>query len=765
MNSPIIETYPIYDGLEDIISETRAWYSALGLRMGGSLYSVIKASEGITGLVHSIAKTLGWNNISKKVRIVVEEMPSIAYITPGASQTIVHVGSWLYSRDKMEKWHPRISSMSENEMLVLTLGLINGAVALDMIAKATEELREATIRKALDALNNAYDRGYDQVYAVDVERMPWPDADVDERYIYIASAIHDILAMKACLTEFRDANWIVFPVLLFREFFDGDFAYHFRDEIKKDDTIDNLVGCVSALRCFSTHSASILDVESSVGINIIKAMLASTIESIQDNSNMAMSAISEEMLNAYIEEITSFDPKEKSQSESGDEGDESSNGNDSQSGKDSESDNDKQKSDKQSRQESGMINNIEPKDSSTPVNEDIAKSPVKSDEQFKTTGYDGRSTDDLDHSRIREQHSLSDNKKERDGKSKSSSWLEDFMRLAFSGKIKFNNDCGNMPLPRSFKSVDEYMGALEEQVGKDGIDSWRSHYHYLRFGENMLDVYNSIDKASLKNLFMERTMDIERSQPARSGIALIPTRIVNMFTDEKIFSPLPDAETERDSEVILLIDASGSMVSKQVRFTTGDKGRISVPLHAGVTGAAYAIAEGLQRANVNCSVFAHTTLPNDDCVFVCKITDHYSLNRKNEFLSSGGIICQNNGDGYAIEEVARFFSQDGRDIGRTLIVLSDGAPSFDFYNSWSEGREHTKKAADKLREEGIAVYSISLTSGVVGSNDFIYGKKNNFFPVDELDDGTVSLSPMLKRIVDIVSKDSVRSANNVLTQG
>ena len=85
MESATIETYPTYSGLEDIISETRAWYNALGLRIGGSLFSVIRASEGITGLVHAISKTLKMTNVSKKVRISVEDIPSIAYVTPSAS--------------------------------------------------------------------------------------------------------------------------------------------------------------------------------------------------------------------------------------------------------------------------------------------------------------------------------------------------------------------------------------------------------------------------------------------------------------------------------------------------------------------------------------------------------------------------------------------------------------------------------------------------------------------------------------------------------
>ena len=137
--------------------------------------------------------------------------------------------------------------------------------------------------------------------------------------------------------------------------------------------------------------------------------------------------------------------------------------------------------------------------------------------------------------------------------------------MAFSGKIKFNHSEINIPATRSFASVAEYCDVLRE-LGEGAYTRRNTD----SFRENILDVYNSIDKVSLRNLFMERTMDIEKSQPARSGIALIPTRIVNIFTDEKIFSPLPESETERDSEVIVLVDASGSMRGHSLRFAGTD---------------------------------------------------------------------------------------------------------------------------------------------------------------------------------------------------
>lgn len=768
MTKQAVETYPTYDGLGDIISETRAWYRALGLQMGGSLYSVIRASEGITGLVHAIAKSIKADNISKKVHVVVEDTPSIAHVTYDG-QTIVHVGSWLYNREKMERWHPPVKKMSESDMLVFTLGLINGAVALDMIANSTEYIRRSTIGDALRNINYGYGRRNDAVYAIERDRASISDSELDKKFIYISSAIHDILAIKTCLTEYGNASWIVFPLLLFREFFDGDFAYYAKELIEEDDTLDNLIACVSALRCFSIHSASILDVKTSIGINLIRAMLAGTYFDIVNIAETARSVISSEMLGAYVKEIRRM--QEKQEEEGDGEGGSSDKSEKKQKGagkskagnSDDSGDGDENSPENQEPQQSknGLVDDISATDASTPVNDSISAKPIKNPDSFKMLNANGKETREKDRDKCSMQCKLSNNKKIRDGKPElNKSWLEDFMRLAFNGKIKFKNETpGGVPAPRTFDSISEYLQAVTERYE----DYYGDSNEYFR--ENILAVYNSVDKASLKNLFLERTMDVEKSQPARSGIALIPTRIVNMFTDEKIFSPLPENETERDSEVIILVDASGSMRAGSLAVVDNSGKPHYMSLYDGVTGAAYAIADGLQRANVNCSVFAHSTMRGGDGVFVCKITDQYSCNRLNEFASAGSIVSRNNGDSYALEEVSKFFSQDGHDVGRTLIVLSDGQPAFHGYSGDEKGDMATKKAADKLRDEGIKVYSISLVDRVVRDNDRIYGKANNFFPVDERDSNIVSLSPMLKKIVDIVAENTPRSANNVLTQG
>jgi hypothetical protein len=53
--------------------------------------------------------------------------------------------------------------------------------------------------------------------------------------------------------------------------------------------------------------------------------------------------------------------------------------------------------------------------------------------------------------------------KERTGKDADGSWLEQFMKLAFSGKIKFNRDAMDAPRTRTFKNVNEYIAFLKAE--------------------------------------------------------------------------------------------------------------------------------------------------------------------------------------------------------------------------------------------------------------------------------------------------------------
>ncbi len=145
--------YPVLDGLGDIVSETREWYRALGIRLGGSLYSVVKATNGVSALVHMVADTIGAQApISERVECSVDDTPSIAYLTYEPQGTVAHIGSWLYNRKQMEEWLPQVKHMNDADMLALSVGMINGALALDIIAKSTSLAREYTISQLVRSI-------------------------------------------------------------------------------------------------------------------------------------------------------------------------------------------------------------------------------------------------------------------------------------------------------------------------------------------------------------------------------------------------------------------------------------------------------------------------------------------------------------------------------------------------------------------------------------------------------------------------------------
>jgi hypothetical protein len=91
-------------------------------------------------------------------------------------------------------------------------------------------------------------------------------------------------------------------------------------------------------------------------------------------------------------------------------------------------------------------------------------------------------------------------------------------------------------------------------------------------------------------------------------------------------------------------------------------------------------------------------------------------------MGSGSSICYGNRDGAAIKLVThKFKSQSGK---RILFVMSDGAPT-DY--GWGENAYHiTRSEANKAREQGIEVYSLSLTKYVIPTTNKIYGEEYNY---------------------------------------
>jgi Mg-chelatase subunit ChlD len=681
--------------------------------------------------------------ISKNVECSVDDIPSIAYLTYDVGGTVAHIGYWLYNRNQMEEWLPAVKHMNDADMLALSVGMINGAIALDMIAKSTSNARSLTIYRLALSMRSLYSRnrldGESAFYVFgdnsESRAVRFNEEMVSEEIKYLSSAIHDILGMKSVMhSSKKSSGWVIFPILMFRTFFDGDFAVKAKINIEHEDSINNLVHAVTALRCFSASSSRILDVKNSVGINVIRALLESISDSYSDNikgDDPASAALyMADDLFTFYQEIVENEENEQNEGGGDKKKDKDKEDGDGEGG-DSDLDN----------TPNSHVKEINALDSSAPVNEKLRLRKV-------------------DEKKANKREDLAENKKARMPFSKSQrDETEKFMQAIYNpDEVKFRNTAVSNAPTIYFDSIDDYC-AHTKNTKRNGRD-------YSGYRETVMTIDRDIDKTSLRNLFMARTMDIEKSQPARSGIALIPTRIVNMFTDEKMFSPLPEESTERDSEVILLVDASGSMRGRFFKFKKSDGSGVSNTLVSGVMGVASALLDGFKMSNIRCGVYAHTTFDTNagEAPIVIKIADETTRNALQEFLDADNISNENNGDSFAIEEVVKHFVDDGKEHGKTLIVLSDGQPACDSYHGNVDGDKETKMAVDTARESGIAVYSISLTKSVVRYNDYIYGEKYNICPADE-DSDTLDITSTLQNIVKVVAKDAIRSANNVLTQG
>lgn len=227
-----------------------------------------------------------------------------------------------------------------------------------------------------------------------------------------------------------------------------------------------------------------------------------------------------------------------------------------------------------------------------------------------------------------------------------------------------------------------------------------------------------------------------RGVPKDKGRKLIKHRIAHLVTDNKLFRTPTDVGTKRGQpEVVILCDVSGSMRSGRGRLESGK----AADLMTCVVNAAHGMHLSLMNASINNIVVAHTTsgkVPNTTAYGAGPImygiasysmpffstyarTTGDTANRFGRLLS---VDCNENFDGLAVLKAGELFTKSLS--SKVLLVLSDGQPSAPGY-SGSSALSHTKMAAAKLRKDGIAVISISLTEGVMDTNNNIYGKKNN----------------------------------------
>ena len=236
-----------------------------------------------------------------------------------------------------------------------------------------------------------------------------------------------------------------------------------------------------------------------------------------------------------------------------------------------------------------------------------------------------------------------------------------------------------------------------------------SNYHSLAMDER----YRKLAEIGRQRATSNRPygMDRQRGHNIR--------KLYRIGTDQKIFAESVKVSDWKPMQVIILIDCSGSMDSS-VGHMPHSPTRINLAAKAGL-GAAY----GLSEARCEVAVYGHTaqTIGDDVCIYVGK---HFhesmaNLERKMGWMAGDADHAWNK-DGYAIEYVgSKFTSQTKR---RVLIVISDGQPNATGYENMAAA-DHTKGVVERLRQDKIDVFSISIEQESCKVNDYIYGAEFN----------------------------------------
>lgn len=218
--------------------------------------------------------------------------------------------------------------------------------------------------------------------------------------------------------------------------------------------------------------------------------------------------------------------------------------------------------------------------------------------------------------------------------------------------------------------------------------------------------------------FMQRLRTSRQVVPTRSETKVRGSRIdgvslSRIATDGKIFTTKSNevARLIKDlPEYVVLVDCSGSMYS----------------IFPMVISVLRKMAVAMTRAGIKVTFIGHTSYDNpkgnDDQPVVFNIfSTVYGIQGDidNRFDMALKLRLKENLDGYAITYASTLFSKGSR---KELIVLSDGSPQSPNY---ADGTQHTKEAIRSVRQKGIRVTSLSLTSAVVYFNNEIYGSDFN----------------------------------------
>lgn len=261
----------------------------------------------------------------------------------------------------------------------------------------------------------------------------------------------------------------------------------------------------------------------------------------------------------------------------------------------------------------------------------------------------------------------------------------------------------------------EHVGVFEISVNKTLLDEIKETENW---GDYPFKIEPDLKLNQLEKLIKARSeINRYKGMPKRSGVRL--NQLHRIATDQKVFSDTIKVQGLGRQEVIVLVDMSGSMVYSDYANQALEE--------------AYGIARNLENAKHLVSVYGHSAdchLPqffenSSGTTFVYELKSFSEL-ADNLLMFDESYpyeLYANNADGYAIEHVSKKFTEERN--RKSLIVISDGAPSANVYGSTKVGIRHTKGEVEKVRAKGINVISLSISPSCVADNNEIYGESFN----------------------------------------
>ncbi len=283
----------------------------------------------------------------------------------------------------------------------------------------------------------------------------------------------------------------------------------------------------------------------------------------------------------------------------------------------------------------------------------------------------------------------------------------------------------------SRKEIDAAVGPVEsKKVTVVDVEDFARGNHFY---EANVRVRGSDRFAQL--LKQLRTEVVGHGRAKKIGAKVNATNLYRVATDGKVFSGKAGRKIGNEVEIIILVDASGSMFSVcDVEYLVEGS---EASLFSLCTAVAKKVFSALKNADIPCKVFAHTgdRETRRDPVLI-KVASHRmgnetTSNVDRKFNAMLRIPLNENYDGKILREILEggYFSETAKKV---LIVLSDGEPRGYDYRGVSAAA-HTKVAVYDCRKAGISVVCLSLTKDVVHANNAIYGEAANIDASENVD--------------------------------